>query len=144
VVDRERVLAKLDDLDRYLAELRQVIPGTFEEYRALAVRRACERILQISIEAALDVCGLLVTGLRLGLPGDEEDLLEKLGAAGVLTQETLETLRRMRGLRNILVHEYGRVDDRVVYEILKQRLGDFEAFHREVVRTLPDRDSRGK
>jgi uncharacterized protein YutE (UPF0331/DUF86 family) len=144
VVDRERVLAKLDDLDRYLGELRQVIPETLEEYRAVAVRRACERILQIAIEAALDVCSLLVTGLRLGLPGDEEDLLEKLGAAGVLTQKTLETLRRMRGLRNILVHEYGRVDDRVVYEVLKQRLGDFEAFHREVVRTLPGRDPRGK
>jgi uncharacterized protein YutE (UPF0331/DUF86 family) len=135
VVDRERVLAKLDDLDRYLAELRQVVPPSFEAYQAV-VRRACERILQIAIEAVLDICSLFVAGHRLGLPGDEEDLLEKLGTAGVLTAETLDTVKRMRGLRNILVHEYGRVNDRIVYEALTQRLGDFEVFKREAVTAL--------
>lgn len=136
MVDRERVLAKMDDLDRYLGELRQVIPASFEAYQAVVVRRACERIIQIAVEAVLDICSLFVAGLRLGLPGDEEDLLEKLGAAGVLRRETADIVKRMRGLRNILVHEYGRVNDRIVYETLTQRLGDFEVFKREALAAL--------
>ncbi|HXF83470.1 MAG TPA: hypothetical protein VNN19_12040 [bacterium] len=60
MLDRERVLAKLDDLDRYLAELRQVIPSNFNEYGTVAVKRACERLLQISIETVMDVCALLL------------------------------------------------------------------------------------
>ena len=40
--------------------------------------------MQVSVEALIDVCALLVTGLRLGLPGEEDDLFEKLAARGVV------------------------------------------------------------
>jgi len=42
----------------------------------------------------------------------------------------------MKGLRNILVHEYGGVDDRIVYEALQPRLGDFEMLKREILQAL--------
>ena len=42
----------------------------------------------------------------------------------------------MKAFRNILVYEYGRVDDKIVYETLKNKLGDFEAFKKEIVRAL--------
>jgi uncharacterized protein YutE (UPF0331/DUF86 family) len=42
----------------------------------------------------------------------------------------------MKGFRNILVHEYGRVDDRIVFDVAVNRLGDFEDFKREVLVAL--------
>src|SRR6266508_5026153 len=42
-------------------------------------------------------------------------------------------LKRMKGLRNLLVHEYGRINDEIVFETVRQRLGDFDSFKREVV-----------
>jgi uncharacterized protein YutE (UPF0331/DUF86 family) len=142
MLDRDRILARLDALDGYLEELRQVMPPTFEEYRQVEKRRACERLLQIAIEAVLDVCGLVVAGLRLGLPGEEDDMFEKLAEAGIISTESKARLRRMKGLRNILVHEYGRVNDRLVYEVLQSELGDFERFKQEVLRTLSKNGGR--
>jgi uncharacterized protein YutE (UPF0331/DUF86 family) len=56
MLDRERILAKVDELNGYLVELRQVIPKSFAEYREkLAERRACERVLQLSIECMTDI-----------------------------------------------------------------------------------------
>lgn len=137
MIDRERVLAKLDELDQYLRELRQVAPARFEDYEAsIEKRRACERLLQIAVEAVLDVCALLVRGLRLGVPAEEDDLFSKLQQAGVLSESMVQTLRRMRRFRNLLVHEYGRIDDRLVFEIVQTRLGDFEAFRREVLEAI--------
>lgn len=136
MVDRERVLGKLDELDGYLAELRAVAPATLEAYLAVEKRRACERLLQISVEAVIDVCALLVSGLRLGCPGDEDDLFEKLLRRGVVSEDTAATLRRMKGLRNLLVHEYGRVTDAIVFQTVRDRLGDFAAFRREVLAAL--------
>jgi uncharacterized protein YutE (UPF0331/DUF86 family) len=136
VIDRERLLAKLDELDGYLGELRSVAPARFEEYRQVEKKRACERLLQVSIEAVIDSCALLVTGLRLGLPGEEDDLFEKLAERGVVSSSLTRTLRRMRGLRNLLVHEYGRVNDEMVFETVRQRLGDFDAFKGEVLAFL--------
>lgn len=112
MVDRDRVLAKLDELDGYLRELRAVAPARFEDYRRTEIRRACERLIQISLEAVVDVCSLLVVGLRLGLPGEEE------------------------GLGNLRVHEYGRVNDAIVFETIRERLGDLDAFKAEVLACL--------
>ncbi len=148
MVDRDRVLAKLDELDTHLVELRSIAPARVEQYMAVEKRRACERLLQISIEAVIDTCALLVTGLRLGLPAEEDDLFERLGARGVVSRDIGGTLRRMKGLRNLLVHEYGRIDDRLVFQTVRERLGDFDAFKKEVLAFLrtssgPDRASSG-
>ena len=133
MVDRDRLLARLDAMDGYLAELRAVAPARLSDYTTIEKRRACERLLQILVEAVVDVCSLLVSGLRLGLPGEEDDLFQKLLAREVLSEEMTATVRRMNGLRNLLVHEYGRINDEIVFETFTHRLGDFEAFKREVL-----------
>lgn len=136
MIDRSRVLAKLDELDGYLAELRSIAPERFEDYQRIEIKRACERLLQVSVEAVIDVCALLVTGLRLGLPGEEDDLLDKLAGHGVVSAPMAQTLRRMKGLRNLLVHEYGRINDELVFNTVSKDLGDFTAFKREVLEFL--------
>lgn len=136
MVDRDRLLAKLDELDGYLAELRSIMPDRLEDYLKVEKKRACERLLQLTVETLLDACALLVAGLRLGLPGEEDDLFAKLAGRGVVSASTADILKRMRGLRNILVHEYGRINDALVFEAVQRRLGDFDAFKREVLAFL--------
>lgn len=136
MLDRERILAKLDALDGYQRELEQIVPASFEAYQRIEVKRACERLLQISIESAIDVCGLLVSGLRLGLPAEEADLFEKLQQAGAISATMAATLGRMKGLRNILVHEYGRINDRIVYQVVRENLDDFKQFRAEATGAL--------
>ena len=136
MLDRERILERLEQMKGYLAELREIAPRSFEEYQKIEKRRASERLLQVAIAAVIDICSLLVTGLRLGLPGEEDDLFEKLERAGIISGSMRQRLREMKGFRNLLVHEYGRVDDRIVYRIMGTRLGDFEEFERAVLSVL--------
>lgn len=139
MLKRDRVLAKLDELNGYLQELRQIAPADFNSFVGnIEKKRACERLLQISVEAALDVCGLLVSGLQLGLPADENDILERLDRADLLAPSMTATLRRMRGFRNILVHEYGRIDDRIVFAMIANGPQDFRLFTEAVLRILRD------
>ncbi len=135
-LDRERILAKIDQLDTYIAELKEIAPNSFAEYQTVEKKRACERILQVSIEVVIDICNLLVSGLRLGLPAEEEDLFRKLLKADVISEEMSNKLREMRGFRNIIVHEYAQVDDRLVYEAVKTKLEDFSLFRREILAYL--------
>lgn len=90
MLDRERILGRLATLEGYLQELQTIAPESFEAFRKIEKKRACERILQISIEAVIDLCHLFVTGLKLGLPAEEEDLFEKLALAGVISPSTKE------------------------------------------------------
>ena len=74
MLDKERILGKIDDLDSYLNELRQITPESFEAYQKIEKKRSCERLLQLCIECTIDVCKLFVSGLKLGLPYEENDL----------------------------------------------------------------------
>ena len=136
-MDRDRILVKLDEMDGYLAELRSIMPSDLAEYRRVEKRRACERLLQVSVECVLDVCHLMIAGLRLGLPAEEDDVFEKLEAAGVVSDAMGDTLKRMKGCRNILVHEYGNVLDEIIFETVSTKLADFAEFRRQILRALP-------
>ncbi len=142
MVDRERVLGKIAEIDGYLKELRSIAPATFAAYRAVEKKRSCERLLQIAIEAVLEICHLLVTGLRLGLPSEENDLFDKLARAGVLPDDENRVLKRMRGFRNILVHEYGEVDDEIVFLAVTKDVEDIERFKQRILEVLKPPDGR--
>lgn len=139
LVDRERILAKIDELDGYLRELKAIAPQSFEEYQKIEKRRSCERLLQLSIECVIDTCAIIVAGLRLGLPAEEDDIFEKLEQAGIISSSRKEILKKMRAFRNLLVHEYGRIEDRFVYNMVKNKLDDFQAFKQEILEEVSRR-----
>lgn len=137
VLDRERILAKVDELQGYLKEIRNVVPQDYDEYlSSIEKRRACERLLQISVECVIDICGLFVSGLRLGLPAEESDIFEKLFVNNILSKEVKDILKLMKGLRNILVHDYAKLDNALIYEIATTRMKDFEIFIKEISKVI--------
>jgi len=140
MLDRERILAKFDELEGYVGELRQVVPASFAEYMdKLEKRRACERLLQLSIQCMMDICALFVSGLRLGLPAEEDDIFEKLESAKIISPNLSGMLKTMKGFRNILVHEYGGIDNAIVYKMASTRIEDFEAFKARMVQALKEK-----
>lgn len=130
----KRILTKIDEMEQYLRELREIIPESFEVYKAsIEKRRAIERLLQITIEAVMDTCALLVKEMKLGLPSAEEDFLEKLKDEEVLSPSLVKKLKSMRGFRNILVHGYSKIREEKVWNILMENIKDFEEFKKEVI-----------
>ena len=55
---------------------------------------------------------------------------------GLIDEELRGRLRNMARFRNLLVHVYGKVDDKKVYEFLKTNLGDFDALARQVAQAV--------
>ena len=135
-MDKERILVNIDRLDRYLNELKDIMPENYTTFQKIEKKRACERLLQVSIESVLDICAQMVIELRLGLPSEEDDIFEKLEQAEIISSATRETLKRMKGFRNILVHEYGHIDDRLVYDVLKNNMEDYYSIRKEIITAL--------
>jgi uncharacterized protein YutE (UPF0331/DUF86 family) len=133
MLDKERVLIKIDELKGYLEELKNVRPSNFEEYKKTEKKRSCERLLQLCVECVIDICKIIVSGLRLGVPYEENDLFNKLFNRKIIDEKTLDMLKEMRGFRNILVHEYAEVDDRIVFESLYKSLNNFEVFIKAIL-----------
>lgn len=91
-------------------------------------RRFIEHTLQIAIQAALDVASHVASDERLGEPATNRELFDLLARHGWIGRETADTLRRMVGFRNVLVHGYDDVDLQVVADVVTNRLDDLLAF----------------
>lgn len=59
-----------------------------------------------------------------------------LAEKGILPQDLATRLRRMAGFRNLLVHGYGKVDDRQMLSIMRLNLGDLEEYLVHVTRLI--------
>lgn len=138
VLDESRILSKVDELDKYLEEIEKIKPTGYKEYESLIEKkRACERLLQISIECVIDICHIISKSLKLGIPADEDDLIEKLRKKKVFSDKAILLIKQMKGFRNILVHKYGTVDDELVFESL-EHLNDFDKLRGEILNLIKD------
>ena len=136
LMDKERIYIKLDEIDQYLQEIEKIMPSSSEEYSPdLMRKRALERLIQITIEAVMDVSAMIVKEMRLGLPYREEDFLDKISGT-VLSPDLVMKLREMKSFRNILLHGYSQIDDKRVYEILTRDLDDVVEFREAVIEFL--------
>lgn len=133
MIDKQRILAKIDELDKYLCEIQSIAPKDFEDFKRIEIKRSSERLLQLSIECIIDICKIIVSNLKLGLPSEENDLFDKMEREKIITEEMALILKEMKGFRNILVHEYTEVDDEIVYSVIKNRLDDFKKFKKQII-----------
>lgn len=126
MLDRARILTKLEQTERYASELDRVRPPDFHEFqRDAKTRYACERLLHVAIESLLDAAELLLVGLRLGLPDADQGVVQRLVESGSIEASDGELLRNMQAFRNILVHRYGQLDDVRVFANAERASTDF-------------------
>jgi uncharacterized protein YutE (UPF0331/DUF86 family) len=124
MVDRERILEKIDLAERWAERVETYRPATLESYLEEDIPRAAtERALQVTIEALVDAASRFVSGLRLGLPDSEATMIDTLEDE-VLSAEEAALLDDLRGFRNVLVHQYGDLDDERVFELAVELPGD--------------------
>jgi len=103
--------------------------SSFERYQNnVRLKKAVERSLQVSVEICLDVGRRIVALDGFRYPDDNQDVFRVLAEEQVIPRDLLETLLDMARFRNLIVHDYARIDDARVYGILKKRLADLDAF----------------
>ena len=84
-----------------------------------------------AIQIVIDVSCHLVSRDNLGMPSTRSECIKLLQQAGYISDALASTLLGMVGLRNILVHEYIRIELERLYNLL-DRIDDFRAFVKEI------------
>ena len=137
-MDEESVLeARLKLLAEYISDLQDMQRVSLEEYQEnKLIRKAVERTLHTAIEACLDIGHHIIAKEGFRSPQVNKDVFIVLSEEDVIPHELVSQLVDMARFRNILVHEYTRLDDSIVYGILKRRVIDFDEFARAIVTFL--------
>ena len=141
MLDRRLIEQHILNMEEALGNLAGYRSLPFEEFESdLSLRWVVERGLQILIQNLLDIgAHILASGFKNDWD-DYGEVISKLGQHAVLPEDFAEGIRGMAGLRNILVHEYLRVDARKIHNLLVHKLHDFAEFMK-LVQAHMDKDS---
>jgi len=134
-----QVNEKLNTLKKYHKILKQYEGTTVKEMIKDDTKRgAIERYFQLAAEVTLDIAGQLIAEYRFRTPETYKESILILGEEGVLSQKSAQEFCQIAGFRNILVHEYLKIDYEKVARNLNHNLGDFEKFAQAVAKYLSE------
>ena len=120
-VDADLVRRKIATISRNLDALGAVDGIDLDAYRSdLYRKKGTERLLQETVEAAVDTNLHLVRTTGAATPTDYYESFIALGQAGVIPRDLAERLAPAAGLRNRLVHEYDDIDDEIVLKAVSE------------------------
>ena len=129
MVDRQVIEAHLQNMEEALANLGRYRNLSLKKFRDdLSLVWIVEKGLEILIQNLLDI-GAHILASEIKTDWDDYgEIILKLGHHGIIPMDFSERIHGMAGLRNILIHEYLRVDVPKLYDYLENRLGDFTEY----------------
>lgn len=124
------VLNKKESIERCIKQVRTYygLPSDLpfvEDYLrqdavALNLQRACEQ--------CIDLANYVIKVRKLGLPKDSKESFQLLASNRLIPSDLAKKLEGMVGFRNVLVHEYQRMDIDLMIDVIENRLDDLLLF----------------
>ena len=143
MVDRIIIERLISLVNGYLNDLKPVQDVSFSQYsKDIKLQRFVERTLHIAIEASLDIGNHIISDEGLREPEDNRDIFKVLGENGIVTEKLQKKLQDMASFRNLIVHSYAKIDNEIVFGILRKRLGDIEEFMKIVYKPITHQKQR--
>ncbi len=145
VLRREALRERLQKLEEVISRLEQVNRIDRATLRAnFRDAWAAERGLQLGAETIFDIGNHILSAHFGATPKDYEDIIVQLAALGVIGDALRNRLKGMGGFRNILVHDYLRIDPDRVADYLSTAPADFSEFAHEIRNWLSQHLAAGR
>jgi len=129
-IDRDKIIARVEDIKNALIELDKIPNKTMEDFAAdKNYFYLASYWLRIAIEGVLTIGTHILS--RVPSNGKQKDytqIILSLADYGILPQDFAKKIKGMAGYRNRLVHLYWNVSKEEVLNTLQNELDDFKKF----------------
>jgi uncharacterized protein YutE (UPF0331/DUF86 family) len=124
------VLNKKESIERSIKQIRiyHGLPSDLPFEQDYLKQDAIAANLQRIAEQAIDIANHLIKKKKLGLPKDSKESFAILAGTGIIPESLAARLKSMVGFRNILVHDYRKLDLGIMLDVIEHRLDDLIDF----------------
>lgn len=137
MVDKLLIGRKLAHLDIYLKQIKEFANISISKYKNdWKTQRIVERTLQILIEECIDIANHIISDEGMRLPTGFADSFQVLLENKILNRKLFETMEKMAKFRNVVIHQYEKIDPAIVGSILQKNLVDFEKYKKAIIKYL--------
>lgn len=129
MVDSDLILAKAGSVKRHLRrviEKRNTDLQTFLE--DIDRQESILFNLQMAVQNCIDIAAHIISEEGFGVPGSTSEMFYLLEENGYLDRNHTEKMVKAVGLRNLIVHEYSKIDLAKVFEIAQNDIEDLNEY----------------
>jgi uncharacterized protein YutE (UPF0331/DUF86 family) len=129
LVDRDLIITKAGRIRSLLARIEEKRGENLQEFLQDSDRQDIVSFnLQLAIQSCIDIAAHIVSQEGMGVPGSLNETFYLLEQNGYLPYELTEKMVKAVGFRNLLVHEYGKLDLAQVFEISHNDVNDLNRY----------------
>ena len=129
MVDHDLILAKAGLIRRHLRRIKEKGGGDLEAFLSdLDRQEVISFNLHLAIENCTDLAAHIISEEGLGVPGSSSEMFYLLEDSGYINSQLTEKMIKAVGLRNLIVHEYDKIDLTRLYEIVLKDTKDINDF----------------
>lgn len=133
-IDKEFIRQKIKIAEDYLQEIKEFLRASDEIiYSDLKNRYSLERVFLLLVEELIDINNYFIKALNLKPIDDLKSSFLALGEANILPKDFALKISPLVGVRNILVHQYEKLDFSLFLKNLRGNLNDFEEYFRNIL-----------
>jgi len=128
------MLSRIAKINEYLTFLKGISQYSLDQFiSSPLIYGSTERFLHLAIESALDIGNHIIADRNYAKPESNRQVFEILHKNHVIDADLLHRLIRMAQFRNILVHDYLKLNREVVYNVVISDIYDLERFVKSIV-----------
>ena len=124
--NKELIRRKINKIENYIKEIEPLLVLTSNEIVSDILKlRTVERNFQLIVDTMLDINTHIISSENFKTPETLQETFVVLGDNGVLSLAFVKKIAPVVGLRNIVVHEYEKVDNEKMMQDLKAGISQF-------------------
>lgn len=137
MVDRDLILLKAGSLNKYLERVRVKSDTNLDTFLAELDRQESIMFnLQQAVQICIDIAAHIVSEEGYGVPGSTSEMFYLLEENGIIEKALTEKMVQAIGFRNLIAHEYEKIDIERVFQTARENLPDLIAFLQAIFRKL--------
>jgi uncharacterized protein YutE (UPF0331/DUF86 family) len=137
MVDPDIVIAKATAVEKHLRRVREKSAVSLVAFNAdIDLQDIVLFNLQTAIQNSIDLAAHIISEEGLGTPGSTNEMFYLLEENGYLDGQLAEKMVKAVGFRNLIVHEYTRLDLEQVLRIAQKDISDLKGFLQSIFKKL--------
>ena len=126
MIDKKLVKNKLADIEGYYKELESVLENSASEIIKDRLKlRSMERLFQLIVDTSIDINTHIIAESDITIPDDYQSTFIILAENNILPMDFSLRIAPSVGLRNKVVHKYGKMDLKRMIDDIKNEIGDY-------------------
>jgi len=137
LIDRDILLSKAEAIRRHIKRVIDKRNVDIEAFiKDIDRQESILFNLQMAIQNCIDMAAHIISEEGLGIPSSAGEMFYLLEENGYLDHDITEKMIKAVGFRNIMVHEYGRIDLKQVFQFAQKDIEDLNKYIASIFKKL--------